>query len=394
MTIFASQDGEEMTEDMIMEEILLITNTNMGEHAGNVTLLERRAEAMYTVGGYYTRMLVYKGVPQKEKPIKTECYSVEYLDRYEQLEHAIASSKPKYIVLYGRKVSLLTNSLRRSLKKQGLQSSILMDVQGCVEEKWEYAKNWKQKLMYPAHEVVFRLAINQVDGAFVVSDEMMDNCQQKRIGNRPIKYYKVRCGVNDLLSLEKKLAYRHSVRQTYGISDDTVVFVFSGFRKPWQRLDDILADMKQYDARLEKAHFMLFCDSNPEFEAQVAECFPKGNYTVKLLNKEEYLPTLCACDVGYLIRAYNETNRVAFPNKFSEYLSCGLLIAMNGALPEPMRILKRHGVAYIDTDNGCLEDNLQLIQGYCENIPQHYETAVNACGQELLYEAQIRHAGL
>lgn len=377
-----------------MKEIVLITNTNMNEHAGNVTLLERRAEAMFVVDGYFTRIVVFRGMPQMRVPVQKSFYSVEYLDEYEHLVRLISETAPKYIVLYGRKVSLLTGFLRRTLKKQGKKSMILLDVQGCVEEKWEYAQSWKQKLIYPVHEIVFRLSINQVDGAFVVSDEMIDNCEKKRIGNRPMKYYKIRCGVNDLLSLEEKMEFRNCVRKEYGISDDAIVFVYSGFRKPWQKLDEIIEDMRRFDVRMEKTHFMLFCDTSPDFELQLAEAFPKGNYTVKLLGMDEYVKMLCACDVGYLKRDYNETNRVAFPNKFSEYLSCGLMIAINSALPEPLRILEHNGVPYIDTDSSDIEGKLKIIQQYVTDVPQYYATAIRTCRAELLYEEQIRKAGL
>lgn len=378
-----------------MGQMILITNTNMGKRSGNATLLERRAEAMFAVKGIFTRILVYRGVRQERKPVRTDSYSVDYADAFSGIKKEILSIRPEYIVLYGRRVSILTFRLRRFLKKEQLDCKILLDIQACVEEKWEFAEGLKQKLKYPLHSLVFRLTLNDVDGAFVVSDELIENCEQKRMRKgKPFVFYKVRCGINALYTPQEKQVYRRSVRQQYGISDDTVVFVFGGFRLPWQKIDETIAQMQCYDLALEKAHFMFFCDSDPEFEQQLAKAFPKGNYTVKLIDKAAYLQTLCACDVGYLLRDYKETNRVAFPNKFSEYLSCGLLIAINGSLPEPLRILKKHDIPYLNPDNAALQQNLDQIHWYQNHLEQYYEKAVQACLQELMYDAQIRQTDL
>ena len=124
--------------------------------------------------------------------------------------------------------------------------------------------------------------------------------------------------------------------------------VFSGSRASWQKTDEIIACFRRYDAARDDVFFAFFCDIDDGFSKKLAESFPRKNYVLSYLSFQDYLPHLCACDIGFLVRDHNVTNRVAFPNKFSDYLSAGILVAMNDALPEPMRVLRESGLPSVD----------------------------------------------
>ena len=173
------------------------------------------------------------------------------------------------------------------------------------------------------------------------------------------------------------------------IKENTMVFVYSGYRYLWQNVDKIVEKFKYIDSLLEEAHFMFLCDSDLDFEKKIRTSFPKGNYTIKLLPKKLYFDYLCACDVGFLIRDYNETNRVAFPNKFSDYLCSGLLVAINNALPEPVRLLKKYDIPFIDVDSFNEDAIINVIELRKSNYDDFIEKCIFVCENELKYDSQI-----
>lgn len=375
------------------KHIVLITNTNMDSTAGNVTLLLRRAESMFRVKSYITDVIVYHDIPNKKIVSKNNYYTIRYAKKMLDVKRIVKQINPEHIVLYGDKIELITYPLHHYLKKIGSNADIILDVQSSVEEKIEYAKTFRHKLRYPLYYWAFRLAISNVDGAFVVSNELIDNCEKKKLRKHNLNYYKVRCGINDLIDSEQIKENRLIIRKKYGIPLDAVVFSYSGYRMAWQKVDDIIDDFIKYDSLIDNAYFMFFCNTDEAFETQLKKAFPKGNYCVTLLNKEEYARTLCACDIGYILRDYNETNRVAFPNKFSDYLSTGMLVAMNRALPEPIRLLTQYGIPYIDTEAN-IEENIERIKLYKANWESYLKEAEKMCAKELLYDSQIEKTDL
>ena len=372
-----------------MRYYLLITNTDLNTSAGNITLVFRRAEGFYREKDIKTEIAVVGNRTHSQIPAESECCFVCYYATWKELKKHLLDSVPEAIILYGRKTCLKTPAIKSFLRNNSLAVPVLADVQSCIEESWEYASSFKRRAIAIVKYIQFVYYINLVDGAFVVTDPLIDNIEKKRIKKGVLKYYKIRCGVNEVLSPETIKACRENVRKQYGISNDTVVFVFSGYRMAWQKIDEIIGRFRQYDAILEKAFFMFLCNTDDAFENQLKASFPSGNYLAKLLKWDDYYKTLCACDVGYLYRDYNNTNTVAFPNKFSDYLVCGLLVGINNALPEPVSILNNHHLPFLDVDKP-VADTLDTLFDYLQHRNEYLRNSRVVCEEELLYSAQVK----
>ena len=371
-------------------DAILISNANFSSSAGNVTLVLRRAEALFNVYGIYTHIFVFMSRYSKSIiPTEGDYYSISYIENWKELKKRIIKKNSRLIILYGDKVELLTYPIHKIIKKNKLCSKVILDVQSCVEEKKEYAKGFFRKLLYPAYLIAFKKAINDVDAAFVVSDELIQNCNQKRKNKKPISYYKIRCGITQLFCSDELYKNREVVRKQLGIPLDATVFVYSGYRTAWQRVDDIIRDFSEYDRLLDNVYFLFLCNIDDQFENKLKAVFPKGNYSACFLGKSEYFKVLSSCDIGYILRCYDETNRVAFPNKFSDYLSSGLLLAMNSALSEPMRLLREKNLPIINTDDR-KDENINIINKYVENRHEYIADALELCRTELLYDSQVR----
>lgn len=372
----------------------LVTNGNVGGTAGDATLILRRAKAMYKEKGIYTKILLLNPVEQGDVNKGDFFYSIENCNNKKELQQKILQEKPQLLILYGDKIQIMTSRLHRLVKKYSLQTKVVVDIQGAVEEKKEYSNSFIRKnIIYPISKISFANAVRNADAAFVVSDEIQDKCE-KNLKNkvRGLEYYKVRCGFETLASVEEIKRFRSEFRNKHNITAETKVFCYSGYRAGWQKVDEIIEHFCQYDKFCDNCYFAFFCNTDAGFEELLKEKFPRGNFCVGLLNPDNYFKSLCGCDVGYILRDYNETNRVAFPNKFSDYLSSGLIIALNDALPEPMRLISELPSHYADT-NVVLSDKKNLFDKL-DNRLVDYDGFVKsslALGEkELLYSVQIR----
>lgn len=367
--------------------MFLITNSNIGLNAGNTSLVFRRSKSLFESKNIYTYFISYKS-KHSVKPTSNNFSTIFPVDSKKNLKDLIAENKPDYILIYGDKIQLLVPFLKKVIRSTRIQCEILLDVQSSIEEKKEYAPTLIRRFLYPIYKILFISTLKKINGAFVVSDELVENCN-KKVYRESIQYYKVRCGVSELIGNDELIRNRARFRKDYHL-EDKIVFCFSGFRFGWQKIDETIEEFQYYDRQIENCFFCFFCDSDKDFEDKLSMCFPKNNYLVKLLNSSEYFSSLCGCDVGYLLRDYNETNRVAFPNKFSDYLNAGLLVAINSSLAEPFRLIKTFNVPFLNTNpSSDLEKNLFTI-GWRET---HYNDYVlktrNLIKEELLYDKQI-----
>ena len=377
-----------------MKTAFLITNGNIGGSAGDSTLILRRAKSMYYDKGIYTKILLLDPVEQGTVN-KGDCfYSIEKCDSKKALMEEILKIKPELIILYGDKIQMMTAAIHKFVKKNRISAKVIVDIQGAVEEKKEYSSSFIRKfVIYPISRYFFAKAVKNADAAFVVSDEIRDKCEKARDGKaKQIEYYKVRCGFEELATIEQIKKYRDEFRKSKGIAKSTRVFCYSGYRAGWQKVEDIITHFSRFDKFDRNCYFAFFCNTDEHFEALLKQTFPRGNYCVELLKPQDYFKSLCGCDVGYILRDYNETNRVAFPNKFSDYLGSGLIVALNNALPEPMRLIKQMPAHYADTDT-ILHDIEALFQKLSDreaNYDNFVKESLEFGKEELLYSTQIR----
>lgn len=375
-------------------DILVITNADMSLQSGNIVLISRRAEEIH-----------------KQFNIKTTCMMILKKDRnvtvnhkFNAMNYIVVKSKkaiaeyininsPKCIIFYGYGSYMYISFVKKITKKLNHNIKFLLDVQGAFEEMIEYNKGFRfmaNYFKYVLKKRMFSRFINMVDGIFVVSNELMKYCYSflDKENEQDYKIFKIRCGINKVISTNQKMQWRSEIRKLWNIDDSTIVMVFSGYRMAWQNIDKIIRKFQCYGEKEENIFYAFFCNIDDEFEDKIKNSFPRGNYELKFLSFNEYYKYLCACDVGFLIRDYNITNKVAFPNKFADYLNAGLMVAINKALPEPYRILKNYDVDYIDIEDK-YDFNLEKIKNRQDNILKFYKTTEQICRTELLYSKQI-----
>jgi glycosyltransferase involved in cell wall biosynthesis len=129
-------------------------------------------------------------------------------------------------------------------------------------------------------------------------------------------------------------AARAAIRSRLGIADDEVVLLYAGSNSPWQGIDLLLDEAERGLARSSRVKFLFLTDPTPRMNQIMHE--NDGRFIQQRVRPTEVRDWMQAADYGMLIRPSTETNEVAFPTKYAEYLSAGLKVISNG----PPAVLK------------------------------------------------------
>lgn len=387
-----------------MAKILMVTSRDVVDDNGNArgvgaaTLIYRRSAELYKEFGAKTYIMPMNG---NVKKITTGYVGSEFLpfnksSIKEAILKFITENKPGMIILSGEKSYIFITPIKYLLDLYKIESEIVIDLHGALEEGIEYDKGFrwvKSYFRYRIKTLLFKRAAIKANGFFVVSDELKEH--YKRIIPDKLKgknFYKIRCGINEEINNDKRIEWRKEIRKLLGLNDDTIVFVYSGYRAKWQCLDEIIANFREFDYKKENVFFLLLTKTDKSFEKLLKDSFPKGNYFSGLVPHDEIHKYLSACDVGMLIRHNNYTNKVAFPNKFSDYINAGLMVILSPSLREPTRLLEDYKIPHIKLKPGekVSESELSTIENRQMSLHMYYDLCNNLCNNELLYSSQLK----
>lgn len=374
-----------------MGKVLLITNADMSLQSGNVVLVTRRAQELFRQFGIKTVCIIMAS-KKNSIGVLQNSESIEYilLLNKKQLEKHLNEYSYKIVIFYGTLSLLYLNLVKKKLEHK---SKILLDQQAAQEEQFEYSKGIDlvvDYIKFYLKDALIKISTKNIDGVITVSDELSQYIKKYfSVKKRDkVKFFKIRCGINNVLTDDFRMKSRCEIRKKWGIADDTRVMVFSGYRLSWQKVDEIIKIFQDIDKKAHNVFFAFFCNEDKEFRNRLEKAFPKNNFILEFLSFEYYFKNLCACDIGFLVRDYNYTNKVAFPNKFSDYINAGLLIAINDALPEPMRILRQYKLIHIDINNE-IDNILNKCDNRLKNLSEYYIMCNQVCKEELLFSRQI-----
>ena len=119
------------------------------------------------------------------------------------------------------------------------------------------------------------------------------------------------------------------IKRSLEIGHEDIVLVYAGSTAPWQSfelLEKIFVPLLRTDVRIK----ILFLSKETEDTKQLQKQF-QGRVHVKWVQHSQVLDHLACGDYGILLREQSDTNKVASPTKFAEYLYAGLpvLISQN-----------------------------------------------------------------
>jgi hypothetical protein len=224
--------------------------------------------------------------------------------------------------------------------------NVIYDGRGAIAEEWkEYDVVNDPLLLSEIHELEKNAVLNS-KFRMAVSNKLVEYWRVK-FGYTESTHVVIPCTLNkefEQFKIDKNSIER--VRESLGIENYDVAFVYSGSLAGWQSFE-LLHDFVKKILAVKDHKMIFYSDSDPYIEKLEKEFGSK--IIRRKLSPREMPEYLAAADHGLLIREDSVTNSVASPVKFAEYLRCGLNVIMSQNIGDYSAILLHNGWGQIYT---------------------------------------------
>ncbi|MGL5623300.1 glycosyltransferase [Cetobacterium sp.] len=348
------------------KNILLITTRNIIENTGESALVNRRSKHLGEVLNSKIDLLIFnkktrqKNISQLREikeyqdiiiigyGLKTIIFNIFQFRKI--LKRYLKEKNPEKIIVSGVIFSIFIFDLLKKYKKTKVE--IIYDMHGCLEELLEYPTKSKlySRILYMFLKQSEKKVLGISNSVFIVSNEMINYIKEEYGLN--LKTYFIPCGI-DSEDFNRDY-FRKEWRKKLNIKEEEIVCVYSGGTSKWQMIEETI---DYYEKNLKKLNMkMLILTKNISKVEKIIQNlnYDSSNYIFKSLNREDVIPALTAADFGIMLRESTLTNKVAFPNKFSEYLKAGLYLILTKNVIEQYRIAKKYNVGFFIEDDKIL----------------------------------------
>ncbi len=274
---------------------------------------------------------------------------------------------------------------------------IIIDIHGCLEEWIEYPKNSFplskiMKYIYIVVKFIEGLIIRYSNAVIVVSNPLKTYINNRVYNSR---VYVIPCGSVMMIDENEYLRERYYWRKKLSIKNEFVFVYFGGLSK-WQLLDktcEFVNDLKTYIPNI-KLILITLSKRRSYILAKRAGLRDDELINLELL-PEEAEKLLCACDVGLLLRENNLTNKMAFPNKFTDYVKGRLVIILSKSLEYPYEIVNKYKIGVgVDLNNLSYKDIynqvLQILDVKYFNFNEYNKRFLKAFNEHLDLRERIK----
>lgn len=367
-------------------KILFITSRNAYSTSGELRLIKNRAETLLDVYGVTTDFEVVRYKPHLKRPQeKIKCgeyhaYGHRIWDRPFVMKRMLKdierlSLKNNYHAVVFSSGSVF--SILPEVKKLLPNAKYIADIHGAAEELIEFPaegvlRNMIQKIAYKRSKHIDRKYLPKFDAFFAVSDALIQYAKKEFVLNDKI-FFKVPCSISDA-TVDKDiiLSNRAIYRKKYQLDDNQLLFIYSGGTSPWQCIDKsvvLFKEIKKNNSCCSNAK-MLIMTGNIDKVKQ----YETDDILIDTYPGSEVRKVLCAGDFAFMLRDDFITNNVAYPNKFLEYVSCGLKILATPYVHDIAAQIKNYDFGVIYDGSGPVDiDALDVRNNYLNDVDRRNE---------------------
>ncbi len=346
-------------------KILLITSRNVYSTSGELRLIKNRTETLLDAYGIETDVVFFKKASVQKN--KQEVFRYKSFTPYmyglfnhysvfrkfrNDIKQRVSSKQYDTIVISG----LFLTNIPKYLRSIGCDAKIIIDVHGASEELLEFkgktfVKSMIRRISYLIinhyHKVTYPLA----DGFYVVSAALKDYVINSVKGLESKAFFIIPCGLAETeINQETSIKNRKFYRDKYGISDNELLFIYSGGVSPWQCIDESVNHFIDFRKRSSKPCRMLILSGN----LNSIEQYRRDGIILDSYSGDEVRKVLCAGDYAFLLRGDYVTNHVAYPNKFLEYVASGMKVIATKNVYDVATQIEKYKVGVIINSNDVL----------------------------------------
>lgn len=353
-------------------KILLVSSRNIYNSTGEIRLIKSRANVLSRDFGIITDFICYRNNEVLKNPQEIIDERSEFTLFPYSMTNPISIFKNKRVVKK-KVLSIVKNYdaviisgelvLDLIIKIKKITSiPIFYDIHGVCDELSEFKSdnflvNLKRKMIFHLFQHLERKYINKYDAAFAVTTELKEHVI-KKYNAENLKYFIVPCAKGkyslDIKSIKNN---RKTYRAKYNISENDIVFIYSGGYSPWQCVDESINLFIEYNKFNKNSKFLILSGDKDKIDTKGNENIIKDS-----VQYDEVDATLCAGDYAFMLRGDFVTNHVAFPNKYCEYLASGMRVISSSNLYTVSKSIKNNNVGLVLENN----NDIAMIKKYVE----------------------------
>ncbi len=245
------------------------------------------------------------------------------------------------------------------LKRIGLLKTVIMDGRSAMAaEIGEYDVFPVEYLRKNVHAFE-KAAVNKADYRIAVSEKLVNYWKEhyKYNSNRHVV---IPCTLDRKYFTENNspsVADVNKLRADLNYSQKDIVLVYAGSTAPWQSFElfeRMFTPLLKSDERIK----ILFLSKENADNKRMVNEFP-FRVMVKWVEHRDVLLHLACCDYGILVREQSDTNKVASPTKFAEYLFAGLKVLISENLGDFTDFVRAEKCGYVLSENSELWPKLE-----------------------------------
>lgn len=360
------------------KSVLFITTRNINKQSGALSLIRNRALAMRAEYKVDTSFIALSNQMHGDQKCslssngfdvtrilvnKKNIFSIVtgYLHLFKAVRRVLKKSSYDNIVFSG----FFPVSFLYLLRLTAKQNLFIYDSHGATEESIEYpGKNWVlSRLKYIIFRTNLSFCYKIYDGAFVVSEAMVDYVRDKYRPKDTFDFYIVPCtGLGKKSYQPDNQNSRKFLTDQYNINEDALVFIYVGGSSPWQCIDETLDLFKKIVSIYENKCHLIMLMSDEDYVLN--NSYSSLPITITSVEPEEVRNYVIASDFAFLLRFNDLTNLVAFPNKFYEYICGHTLVISTGAIRDVAKYISNFEVGVVLDNPKDYENLLRYIRDY------------------------------
>lgn len=376
-------------------KLLLVTCRKIDQKGGENALIMGRHIALFKQYGIKTDILFF----HKDSDNESEPYQgIRFLKGkkdtiYDRMQELLENGDYNGVVCSGFYSKTFNDFIVEQKKKRSIV--YITDIHATIREIYEYCipdlyHILGTRYLYIKKRYNFIDTIKKADFAFVVSDEEIAEVN-RYCPNNKIQFVKIRCGCYSPMNEEQYFIDRRTQRAILGFEEETLALVYSGSKDRWQKYEDTVSLFEKIQKIYENCKFAFYMKLDEDEKEGLEKRLGAGNVIVRWVNPEQMKKELTAFDCGVILRDDKWTNRVAFPNKFSDYIAGGLNIVLSSALVEPYKLAQKYSLQLFDQNN--IEESIkELYEIRKQTLEQYIGTCAEMINKELLYDMQVKTA--